>query len=512
MTTQISTVEQNPDGDALAGKKEGDHAGLLRDLAVLAAGKYVSLLVMMVRGFVIPKLLDPSLFGIWKGLLIITDFSRVGHLGAVSALTREVPFHIGRGDHESLERVKNTAFSASVFSAIVVSTGILAASFFVSSPLTAFCLRWFAALVVLQQVSLFCETYLSGRKEFDFLSRIHVFRSVLMAVVSIGLAWIYGLSGLVWGTVLSAAIILILFLWKLKFAVRLEFPWKTVVHLVKIGFPLLATGILYSILNSIDKIMVIRWLGVTEMGYYSLGLTIIGFVFQLAYTLGQVLSPRLIERYSRNEDMNDVKDYVFKPLLGLGVAIPAVLACCYFASGWIYTIYLPKYLPGLTSLRILLVGIYFGTLWVGLVAFFLSIGKQVKIIPIYIAAITMNACLNYMFIRTGRGIEGVAVGTTVANCFFSIAMIGYAVSHFHSRISQYLRFFGRLFTPFGYAIASLILVEIAARSILDNPDGLIGIAARSIGFILLYAPMLIWGVRAVRLREELTVSEELSDV
>ncbi len=496
-TTPVSIAKQGLQVQTLDPEAGSERRALFKDLAMLSTGKYISFLVMLVRGFVIPKLLDPTLFGVWRSLLIITDFSRVGHLGTISALTREVPFHLGKSDTKSLARIRNVGFTSSVLSAGLISSGILASSFFVSSPLIALCLRWFAALVLVQQVILFADTYLSGCKEFGFLSRINIFRSIATAVFSIGLAWRYGLSGLIWGTVLTTALILFLFMKKLKFAVRFEFPWSTVVQLVKIGFPLLSTGILYNVLNSIDKLMVIRWLGTTEMGYYALGLTIVSFVFQLAYTFSQVVSPRLIERYSHKEQVDDVRAYVMKPLLGLGFGMPVILGGCYFASGFLYSVYLPDYFPGLTSLRVLLMGMYFGTLWVCLISFFLSLKKQAKIIPVYIAAIVVNAVLNYGFIHAGYGITGVAVGTSLANCFFSVVLIGYAVSHFYKRWSEYVRLFVQLLLPFLFGIFLVLLIQSNAKLLLKNPGGLVEVAIQFIVFSVLYAPMLLWGIRTI---------------
>lgn len=491
-----SLVKEEVSYRAPSTKVEREKAAFVKDLLMLSSGKYISLLVMFIRGFVIPKLLDPALFGTWKSLLIITTFARVGHLGTVSALTREVPFYIGKRDVESLNRVKNTAFTTSVLSAGLTALGVLTASFFVSDPFIAMCLRWFAVLVLIQQIILFGETYLSGCQEFGFLARVNVFQSIFLAVMSIGLAWLYGLTGLIFGSVLSTCVFLFLIMLKLRFAVRFQFPWATVVQLVRAGLPLLCTGLLYSALHNVDKLIIIRWLGMEEMGYYALGYTVVHFVFQLAQMFGNVLSPRLIKRYSANERMADVRGYVLKPLIILTAGMPLLLVGCYFCSEWLYCVYLPDYLPGLNSLKILIWGMYFGTLWVGLIAFFLSIQKQTRMIPIYVAAILLNAALSYGLLRAGYGIEGVAWGTSITQFFFSFAIITYAASHFYKRKSEYLRLFGNILFPFFYGVALVLIVEAGARSLFEDPNVLFVIAAKLACFSALYSPLLLRGYRA----------------
>jgi O-antigen/teichoic acid export membrane protein len=490
-----SLIKEELGHRAPATKVEHEKAAFLKDLLMLSSGKYISLLIMFIRGFVIPKLLDPALFGTWKSLLIISTFARVGHLGTVSALTREVPFYIGKRDDESLNRIKNTAFTTSVLSAGLTSLGILVASFLVSDPFIAMCLRWFAALVMVQQIIIFGTTYLSGCQEFGFLARINVFQSVFLAVMSVGLAWLYGLSGLIFGTVLSSAVFLFLIMLKLRFAVRFQFPWATVVQLVRAGLPLLCTGLLYSVLHNVDKLIIIRWLGMKEMGYYALGYTVVHFVFQLAQMFGSVLSPRLIKRYSANERVADVRGYVLKPLIILTAGMPLLLVGCYFVSEWLYNVYLPDYLPGLNSLKILIGGMYFGTLWVGLIAFFLSIQKQTRMIPIYVAAILLNAALSYGFVRAGHGIDGVAWGTSITQCFFSFAIIIYAASHFYNRKGEYLRRFANILFPFFYSVALVLIVEAGGRSLFESPSGLLVIAAKFACFSALYSPLLLRGYR-----------------
>ena len=45
------------------------------------------------QGVLVPRLLDPTVYGIYKTFLLIPTYVRAGHLGAVSGLSRQIPYY-----------------------------------------------------------------------------------------------------------------------------------------------------------------------------------------------------------------------------------------------------------------------------------------------------------------------------------------------------------------------------------------------------------------------------------
>jgi len=71
--------------------------------------------------FLIPRILDPSNFGIWVILLLIISYAPIFALGTVETLLKQLPRYIGEKNPTGAKMVED-----SVFSSIMISAATLA--------------------------------------------------------------------------------------------------------------------------------------------------------------------------------------------------------------------------------------------------------------------------------------------------------------------------------------------------------------------------------------------------
>jgi len=147
----------------------------------------------------------------------------------------------------------------------------------------------------------------------------------------------------------------------------------------------------------------------------------------------------------------------------LAYLLPLAIGILYLGMPLLVRHILPDYLPGLDALRIVLAGVFFLSLASGASQFLITINKQAKIIPFVVSGAVLTALLNYVFIKLGWGITGVALGSAIAYFLYSSSLVAYGLSYFHFRVGEMLGFFGRIVAPFLYSFGILVVLDLVLK-------------------------------------------------
>jgi O-antigen/teichoic acid export membrane protein len=463
---------------------------IARDFLYLAAARSTSLVISLARSLVIPRYLGPSLYGMWKTLGIVQSYAQFADLGALAALRREVPFFAKRNEQQRLAEARDVAFGVNHAAIFLAAAGVLGASYLVPEPAYARALRLFIPLLYANHIHTFLEQYLYARKEFAYASKVNLALAAIEAALAITGTIFWGLDGLILGTLIGYALAALAQLSRIRFQIGWAFRWRAYTDLVRVGFPSHVNGLLYNLLLSVDRVLILPVLGLEALGLYGLGMTVNEYLFQFSYALGSVISPRLVERWSESESMESLRPMVEKPTLAISAAVPALLGTVYFASGAMVEVVLPQFRDALAPLRILLVGTYFTSLHRGLSSFFLAIRRQGRLLPAYGGAIVLNALLVSAALGMGLGIAGVAAATALSLAVFSFTLIAMAM-RFFTGPAGILRFLGKLCIPPLWAAVAVAAGEAAGRALGGSARPIVSAAAGLALFLAAYAPILL---------------------
>ena len=80
-------------------------------IALIRSNLFVSMLGI-IQGFVVARFLGPTQYGILKLLDMIPQLAKYGDLGFISVARREIPYHIGAGDDEKAQLIRNLSYSS----------------------------------------------------------------------------------------------------------------------------------------------------------------------------------------------------------------------------------------------------------------------------------------------------------------------------------------------------------------------------------------------------------------
>ncbi len=335
-----------------------DRKGVGRSILAFSSASVIANFCDLVQMLVVAKLMDPELLGLWLGLQLIQKYGIQSHLGLLNAVNRQVPFHVGRGEEERAAHIEQVA---RLNLHLLTGVGLVAlmlvcalGGFGRETTIGVFSIG-LATLVNLHMefhVGLF-----RARHQFGKASVVRIVKAVCMVA---GLPLIYYLQfyGLCGRGILVAVVVLATCVRINTRGQGLRFDWRETVSLVKIGAPIMILGYAIVLLYTMDRVVILRFLGRESMGHYALCIAAGGVVSLLPSVIGQVFYPRMVESYSR--------DGISRPLIGIcarasavgGVLAGVVCVTLFFALPWLIPTFFEKYVPGLPATQVALVAYF----------------------------------------------------------------------------------------------------------------------------------------------------------
>ena len=378
------------------------------------------------------RLLTPEMMGIWATFLVVLNYSLFAHLGVFTAIAVKVPYLRGKGNTKEIEDIRSVAFTFGIIVACIMALAIFLISFFFMSTQARYIVLGIRLIALILMATMFYNLYivmLRADKNFTLISKSVVFNSLAMLVLVTIFTYLWGLKGIYFATFFATVASWIFIMVNTKYRLRFSFKLTKLLELIKVGLPILLTGIAYTFLISVDKIMIIKIMGPTELGFYSIAILAFTYVNTFPKLFGIVIFPSMQEAFGKTDSKDHIMGYVREPAIIMSYILPALLAAGYFFIPVLVYYVLPQYVPGIVSMKILMAGCFFISLAPLAQNFAISINRQIILIPMTAAAVILGIILNYWAISNGYGINGVALGMSVAYFAYSIALFSYALSH-----------------------------------------------------------------------------------
>jgi O-antigen/teichoic acid export membrane protein len=120
---------------------------------------------------------------------------------------------------------------------------------------------------------------------------------------------------------------------------------------------------------------------------------------------------------------------------------------------------LPKYVESIFVIKILIFSVYFTSINQIAIRIIFASGRPQILIFLQIFAILINLILNFLFIKKGLGITGVAVATSLAYFFYSICVTHYILSKLYDNFFYSVQKQIKLYLPLIYCIVVLLLIN-----------------------------------------------------
>jgi O-antigen/teichoic acid export membrane protein len=412
-----------------------DKKQVIKDFFVYSIGNYVSQIFGMVSGFLLRVFLEPYYMGIWQGFDIITSYTSYTNLGVSRSAARDIPYYIGKGDHEKAETLKNVGFTFSLFTIAVVAAGCIVFALWEKKRLPDYVFWGFITVgivITLERAESYIVGILRAKKQFFFESVGRGLTALVNIILIVLLVSRFKLFGLYAGNIIVFVFSISIFLMLSRERYRLSIDKKELKQLIKIGIPLVILGFMSINLTNIDRIIILKMLGPEKLGLYSVPLMAGNLVYNISNMASIVLYPRFQELYGKSDKKKDVYELMAKVTKRLLLPFLVLIIGAMIFMPFVIKFFMPKYIPAINAMQIFLVGKFFFSLSLFSSNFLVTINKQ--ILNVYICAVTilLNAALAVLFIAMGYGIEGVALATSISFTAYSALLFiasKYVIKH-----------------------------------------------------------------------------------
>ena len=438
---------------------------IVKDTILFSATTFFAKTVGFIRSFIVARFLGPSLYGLWNALSIISEYSRYSHLGVLNAMNREVPFYRGKKDDAKVARIRNLGFSMACIPPLIIGLILLLVSLFLEGRVgreVIMALRVIAILVFTRQLYDFFVLLFRSDNNFKFLSKIQVFLSITDILLVTCLIILFGFYGFLWAAVLNYILILGYIFYKVyhKYKLRFYFNKDLLTNLMKIGVLITLITIVISLRTTVDRLMIIKFLGITELGYFSISYVLIRFIFIIPSSLSQIMYPRLVERYgSSNKDTNALRNYVEISTLVLAYSMPFFIGMIFLLLPFGVRLLLPRYIPGIVAAQITILGLFFFSIETIAANFLVTINKMYRYLGFSIFAVVINFILDYIFLKAGFGINGVALaGVAITSFIYTSFVLGYVMFHYLKNGLKTVLYLVKIYFPFFYTLGILAIL------------------------------------------------------
>jgi O-antigen/teichoic acid export membrane protein len=430
----------------------------IRDSVGYAVSQYLVRFLTTVRGLIAARLLGPAGYGSWNALVLLLEYGNYAPLGTYLALDQTVPARIVDGDARRLDQVKR----AGLFTVVVSTTlfGVLCLLYFarhLGQIRSVWGLRGVAMMIgclALTNLSYYHLTLMRSHGNIGAVSRWWLLQGAIGVVLGLALIPRIGVWGLLWGWLTGTLIATLSVIWAGHRVVPLA-PSASPesIALLKIGFPMFIYSASSFVMRSLDRVIILRFLGTEALGLYGLSVMAVGFLLTLPDAAAYVLYPQLVRRYREAGDAPAaIRDHVHRAMRAVSLAMPALCAIVYLGADDVVEWLLPRFRGGVPSLRILCFGAG-GLALANLASIVLmTLGRQMLLVPVAVSMSVIGVTLDLLAIHWGYGIRGVAWATFTTFALNSTVLITLAEWGIERSRTARMVFVAREITPLLLAI------------------------------------------------------------
>lgn len=415
----------------------------------------------LIRSVALPLLFAPIQMGVWSLMSVTISYGTHAHLGILHGMNKIIPLLRGQKKFEEITVIKNSVFYFNLFLAGLALVIVFVCSFY--APSTYLLYLWVAAgIIFLQLIYSFQFSLLRANSFFSLVSQGVGFFAVCSTVLVVSLAYL--LKDRVLGALIGllVAYLCINLYWFIKSGDRflLQISVASIRQSFVIGIPISLLGVLEAVFISVDRWIIVANFGVATLGYYALGIAINNLISIVPSSVSSVLYPKMIERFATGRNYSSATNLFLGALRASAIAMLILICGVSYCLPLIIKLLLPKYLPSIPIINVLVLGSFFFSLSYVAGSYLVSVDKQRWLIVVQIASIILLALFYSIALKLGSGIIVLSWITVVGYSAlgFSYVYLGvYLVKE--RKYYETLRFMAGLVIPFVLMVVIVIATE-----------------------------------------------------
>jgi O-antigen/teichoic acid export membrane protein len=398
------------------------------DFAIVSGATVFCSLLTLLYNIVVRNYVAPEDYGIYVTVDLLLVYFNYLQIGVLNSYNRDYPQLLGGNKVAEAEYKRNVVWSHLVVMygvvglvAVIILTILLLTGRIETKLAVGFLFNVFLAFITI--VYVFFDATIKSDGRFVFSAKMLILKTVVavtVGTISVVLWGYYGLFIASGVSLICLGVVNRSFFSNLKFNIDLKMIWE----MIRFGSPLLLNSLVWTLMLSIDKFVILAYLSMTDLGTYSVALLGFSLLVLIPQAMSQIFYIKMSKIYGEGKDTNRLfehtKDYT--RALSLISALVAVFAFNLLPPFIRFAI--PDYTGGIIAAQILVVGValYSTTM---LFSNILSVLKlNFKLLGSTSLVCILNLGLTIFCVKVfGENINSVALGTSFSFLLYSIAVI-----------------------------------------------------------------------------------------
>jgi O-antigen/teichoic acid export membrane protein len=452
----------------------------------------------LVRSILLPVLFTPTILGIWNLMQVVVNYGSNAHLGVLHGMNKLIPMLRGSDQATELEveNVKDNTFWVNSFLSFISFLCIWSASYF--SPLAFVVpIRITSVIVLLTGIFYFYFSLLRADNRFRLVSLGVGGLSILSTTFVLIFAYLSSnpLYGALVGVALAYGSIILFWVFTGRYRYIFQIKTKIVKQCFRVGSPLLVLGFLNSIFISVDRWVIASNLEAKMLGYYAIAIMASSLIGIIPGSIASVLYPKMLERFGATGKESDLLSLVVGPERAITAAMSIVIGGAVIVLPFIVEMFMPKYLPSMPLLDILIPSAFFITTALIPGSFMVTINKQIILIYILIFSIFLALIFDMFVVKMGWGIIGIAWSTATVYAVYGISCTYSAARYVFKRGADTIVFLVEIYGVFVAMVIGLMLTTLIPPESETIGVAFISTILRLALFIAVLSPALWWSNR-----------------
>lgn len=331
---------------------------MLRSAIALCSGNMTAFILGTIGSLLAARFLGPAETGLYRSFTIPLTYLTFLHLGTFDGLFLQIPFFVGKGNQEEVERLASAAGAWNLCLSFAISSAFL---------ICALYNLWHhqlpAAMAWLSQ-SVFCWSVFYGGylnatyrtiHQFAMVARIQVVQMLmnLAIVFTLPLLHFYGLC---LRLALPAVVGISIYHRNRPLRMAYRFDIQVLKDVIKVGLPFSFWGNLdTSLWFATESALILYWGGTSALGLFAVAFSLREGLSVLPLAAQQVLSPRLVESFSRegklsSKNMRSV--FLLAGVMALFLTFIVLIGTVLLER--LVPLLIPKYVAGIPLMKICL--------------------------------------------------------------------------------------------------------------------------------------------------------------
>lgn len=371
---------------------------------------------------------DPLEYGIYSTCILLQTYLAYLQLGTLNAFNRDYPQLIGAKKHDEAKKYRDTVFTflISIFIFAILMVGSI---MYIVNSTTNIDKRYIngytlcSIIIALTAI----ENFGNYRRRIDGGFKFTSYITLLeLLSVPIGLLLVkrVGYYSIYFTSIIAMLIGVVAYTKKSYADIKLGIDKRLLKEILISGLPLLINGLIWTVVNSIDKFVILGFINTKALGIYSVAQNAFSYMILIPSAMSQLFYVKMGKKYGETGDIKLLCGISLKytSLLTMITSLLALVAF-YFLPMLIKWV-MPQYVNGIYSAQILIVGlsIYAATMVNGNILTILKRNGAILRNSVYMCLLNV-ICSVLLVIFTGAQIENVALGTASAYALSSFITV-----------------------------------------------------------------------------------------